>query len=392
MEMEKPLELLGALVVFFITYLYLPHVIFKRGVEFYADLGRRRDMSDLEEFLGSALPSCLLVVLTHVFNQTVVHADHLLIPPPCHYKAAVRILPDWQAVAAFVSGHSDEVTRYISTPWRRGGEARFVVRLVLVSLLLGMITGNAARRQLRQPVLKKRAPVLPPVALRRWWTLPLHVWRMTFFVVVELVSLPVFIFWYTAAGYESLNPLFVWSVQQPYLFVRTEAGSRLYFGQFHRYEKSATGEIDTIVLKEVQRYCYDEIDTCMIEGRSPLRPLGGELTLKWAMIADVDTLDGSKHLHDIDRRYKLLRIERLAAALRASFAGRRFLTVPDVYRLHGGTTKFELGDYRAAIAWLVTRGLVQLSPDVDVVTVPIADTVSVAFADFVGTVPAATSC
>jgi hypothetical protein len=376
-EISKTLELIGALVVFFIAYLYLPHLIFKSGVEVNVDLGRRRDTSDLEEFLGSALPSMVLVVMTHLVNQVVVYLA-LRFSPHVHWGFAIRLLPDWNAIAAFVAGNGREISSYLTTPARRGGEESFLMRLVVVSLVGGMVTGNGTRRWLKQPKFGLRAPVLPVASARRWWSWPQHVWLMTFFLVVEIVSVVPHLVWYWFGNYERINPLMVWTLQKPFVFIRTVPDSRLYFGRFLRYEKTAHGEIDFIVLTNVQRYCYDEIDKCMVEGRSPLRPMGGELTIKWNLVGDVDTVR-QQHLEERRRHYRLLRIERLGGELRKAFSGRGSLTVPEIYRLHGGTTSFDVGDYRAAVAWLATRRLIELNPDVDVATVRIADAVSVTF-------------
>lgn len=388
-EISKTLELIGALVIFFIAYLYLPHMIFKSGVEVSVDLGRRRDTSDLEEFLGSALPSMVLVVMTSLMNQLVVHA-HYRFAPHSHWRFATRLRPDWNAIAAFVTGNGHEIANYLTTPARRNGEELFLMGLVLVSLVGGLVTGNGTFRLLKQPKFGLRAPVLPPGCERTWLSWPKHVWLMTFFLIVEIVSVLPHLVWSWFGNYERINPLFVWTLRRPFIFIRTAPDSRLYFGRFLRYEKSAQGEIDFIVITDVQRYSYDEIDKCMVEGRSPLRRLGGELTVKWGLIGDVDTVR-PQHLHDLQWRYRLLRIERLGGQLRSAFSRRESLTVPEIYRLHGGTASFNVGDYRAAVAWLAARQLVDLDPSIDVSTVRIADTVRVTFPERV-TAPAPCVC
>lgn len=381
--MEKPLELIGALLIFFVAYLYLPHIIFKWGAERFVELGRRRDTSELEEFVASALPSIIFVVLTHLANQAIVHI-HSAFAPHAHWGFTIRIRPDWDAIAAFVSGNGAEIERYLTTPYRRGGESSFLLRLVVVSLLCGLLTGSAARRRLKHPKFASRAPKLP--AQPTVWNRIEYGCFLTWFILTEIAALPIYTLFRRFID-ESLNPLQVWQLQQPFVSVRTQPQSRLYFGQFVRYDKSATGEIDIIVLRDVQRYCYDEIDICMIEGRSPLRRLGGEVTVKWSVIGDIDTVPKS-HVGDIKNQYERLRIERLAGQLRRAFAGWGLLTVPVVYRLHGGTTKFDVGDYRAAIGWLATRGLVDLDPPIpDLSETKVGDHVAVRFAPYVPDCP-----
>ncbi|MEA2338552.1 MAG: hypothetical protein QOE82_2559, partial [Thermoanaerobaculia bacterium] len=195
METAKPLELIGALIVFFVTYLYLPHIIFKTGAEVYVDVGRRRDTSELEEFLGSALPSIGLVVLTHLLNQLIVHISGFA-SPEHPWSFAVRLRPDWEALAAFITGSGGEISRYLTTRVRRGGESAFLVRLVIVSLVAGLITGNGTRRWLKEAEFGRRVPMLPPRNARRWWSWPLHVWLLIFFIMVEVISFLPYFFWY----------------------------------------------------------------------------------------------------------------------------------------------------------------------------------------------------
>jgi len=60
----------------FVIYLYLPHIFFKFWAENSIDLGRRRDASQLEEFISAALPSALL----NIFAQESFISDSRVSP------------------------------------------------------------------------------------------------------------------------------------------------------------------------------------------------------------------------------------------------------------------------------------------------------------------------
>jgi hypothetical protein len=366
---DKPLELIGALVVVFIAWLYFPYLIFKTGAETFVDLGRPRDSSELEEFLGAALPSMLIIVVVHLFNQGMARFLSLFALTR-HWDIGRRILLDWPTIGALLSGEGWEIAHgFLADPWRRGGVTSFLLRLVITSFLSGIWFGYCARRRLKVPRLKDRVPKDGGWKGVRAWLK---------FALFDLLPTPFFLVLWNHYSHELIEPLMAWKLQKPHVFLRTAGDSRLYFGQFIDYEKSARGEIDRVLLREPSRYCYDEVDKCLGEGRLPISKLGGELVVKWDAVVDIHVIPANS-FEELEKRYLRLRMQHLGGELLRGFNGQNFLTVPEIYRAHAGATGLKLEDYRAAVALLAEDGLVQLDPPVDVGKQPIGDEVAVQF-------------
>lgn len=126
------------LVAAFLVYLYLPHVFFKAGAEKWVDLGRKKDSTQIEEFLSAALPSAAINVLASVFIGVPRFAIRFLILAPWHllvtsFPAGFRTwyaqylywrpgVIDWRVVAAVLSPTLIPFTGSLYVPWSRVGE------------------------------------------------------------------------------------------------------------------------------------------------------------------------------------------------------------------------------------------------------------------------------
>jgi hypothetical protein len=72
----------------FLVYLYLPHIFFKLGAEKWLDLGRKKDSTQIEEFLSAALPSAVL----NLFACVLVFIPRLTI----HFFVQLPLGINWQ--------------------------------------------------------------------------------------------------------------------------------------------------------------------------------------------------------------------------------------------------------------------------------------------------------
>ena len=149
-------------------------------------------------------------------------------------------------------------------------------------------------------------------------------------------------------------------MQKPWVFVRLE-GDRLYYGCFDRYDKAADGSIESITLLGVQRYCYDEIDKCLSDGRLPLSRFQGPLRIYVAQISDIHTVP-KNHFQAIEARYAKMMIRTLARDLLNAFAGLQRVSFHDIYVGHGGGTELTKFRYGQAIRYLELQGFIQVTP------------------------------
>jgi hypothetical protein len=136
--------------------------------------------------------------------------------------------------------------------------------------------------------------------------------------------------------------------------------NRLYYGRFIRYDKAANGDVESITIDEVLRYCYDEVDKCLADGRIPLSPFQGSLRISIADITDVHNVP-AKHFQKIESRYAEMVVQRLARDLLTAFVGQR-VHVGDIWIRHAGGTSLRMHHYRQALRYLEGEGFVAIAP------------------------------
>lgn len=281
----------------FILYLYLPHIFFKFWAENSIDLGRRRDASQLEEFISAALPSAIL-------NLFALLTSAATWP---FFGTAPRL--DWVFIKTTVYLTKDQTPPFEGINWF--ATFSYLFTLYFVSALLGWMFGRAVLRLAALPeyqdggtprpssssVLPKDEGLSDGEALEanteergaafQWKALPLS--------VVYFLFRPLY--------HEMFVTLFPWTVVHPYVYVRTK-DMRVYHGRFLRYEKNPDGAMEAIRLDEVRRYCWDEKQARYEKGELPISKFYGTLYMKWDEIADINRVedDAIEELIDECRR------------------------------------------------------------------------------------------
>jgi hypothetical protein len=100
---------------------------------------------------------------------------------------------------------------------------------------------------------------------------------------------------------EVISQQWTWTTRETWMFVRTK-DDRLFYGLFYEYTKSASGDIETIVLISAQRYSRTPVAAALAEGRSPLTKLHGSIVIAWSHVVDVNVVAPEMMLA-IRRRY-----------------------------------------------------------------------------------------
>jgi hypothetical protein len=256
------------LLVLFLTYLYVPYLLFKFFVEESIDLDRRRDVTRVEEFFAAAMPSTLLNGFAYL---------------------AIRLIPgfprlDWHVAAALLDPRLVVVRSHIG----RGlhSELGYLSVLYLTSCVAGWVYGRIELTLLQRGANQEFFLRTGSVQRRGRWF---------FALLFRRIWLPFFA--------EAIGPLVPWTERTTWLFIRTN-DDRLYYGRMHEYIKNGTGDIDSIVLSRVQRYSRRSVQECVSGGKGPLTRLSGTLLVKWSDIRDVNVAPPSLMLA-IRRKYAL---------------------------------------------------------------------------------------
>jgi hypothetical protein len=355
------LELLSVTTIFFVTYLYLPLALFRFGAEQHTDLRRSPDSTPVETFIDAAIPSAALHGATWLLMWIVGRLPLLRStggPPSV----------DWRLIAAVVTGGDDAYLRAAITTVPVPTILYFV-SLVAVSGILGIMFGVVVVERLSDTALASRAPKRPT---SDWWTrgglwraltIGAYVWfavRLLWFAIIEIIYAAV----WRISNYllpEQSVWLFRWSVRQPTVFVRTR-GNRLYFGKFNSYEKTRGGKVESVLITNVWRYCYDNVEATIADGGMPLSHFGGSLTILWDEVADIHEADES-HFGKLFSRLLTDREIYLDRTLLERFAGET-ITAVEVFRGRAGGDRYTRDDIDASLERLSSRGIL-LTPAVD---------------------------
>lgn len=287
-------SLLPYVLVAFVVFLYLPHVFFKIAAEKWIDLGRKRDSTQLEEFISAALPSFgfnALASISLILPRVVLRVsfflyERLLAALPSRVTAAFGRLwdqtgtwmpghVDWHVVSGFFSPISssalllfyrDPVSAYVA----RGfwwSELSYLVWLYLIAYINGAAYGRIVAAKMSRGAdtahVRQRMEKLPVIRKLR------------------LIAGGLF--------YKAWNPfyqefhvgLFAEVARQAYVIVRT-IDDRRYLGLFFRYEKQPDGQIIGLVLRETQ---WLHAST---EGEDIYSQIHDAFYLPWSRIADIN--------------------------------------------------------------------------------------------------------
>jgi hypothetical protein len=341
--MEAGLHFVGYLLSFFLAFLYFPNLVFKYSAEYSVDLGRRRDSGELEEFFSAVIP-CLF--LNGFANLLLAIGGWL----GCSWHP----VPDWEAVAALMSNEHGS-GHFLTVPAERNALLLYLALLLGVAFLNGLVYGGTVRRVTRTRGIRNRVPKHGGRGGRStiWWLMRIAVW-----IPSELACLVVYRVWHNLY-HEEIIELYRYAVQKPWVFVRM-GGDRLYYGRFDRYDKAADGDVESVTLLDVRRYCYDEVDKCLSAGRLPLSPFQGPLRIAISEVTDIHTVP-ENHFRTIEYRYAQLMIRMLGRDLLNVFAGQQGLSVRDIYIRHAGGTSLTKFRYRQALRYLEDEGFVTIT-------------------------------
>jgi hypothetical protein len=349
--MEVGLHFIGYLLAFFFAFLYFPYLTFKAGAEYLVDLGRRRDSGEIEQFFAAVIPSSILNGLTLLWAW-IGRALGV-----CPWRVSI----DYHVVAAAISKQEDGIKSFLIDDSRRPLLLIYLAALMIVSVASGVCYGWSFKRVTARPSLRDRIPRRrhDVVDLEKAMNRMVWFFRSLWCFVAETVCLFSYFVWHPLF-HEEVISLFPWAVQQPWLFVRMH-NDRLYYGQFVRYDKSATGDIESITISDVRRYCYDEVNQCLAAGRLPLSPFQGSLRINTGEIADIHNVPKDHFVH-IQERYRNAMIKTLGRDLLTAFAGRKQIRVDEIFAEHAGGTELSSYRYRLALRKLEELKFISIHP------------------------------
>lgn len=243
----------------FLIFLYLPHIFFKLGAEKWLDLGRKKDSSQLEEFLSAALPSSALNLIACIFifvprlslRLVTFLIDWVSRMFSAHFWSVYETYSswtpgavDWQIVSnLFGAGEGPSgLVSYVS----RGnwwGEVAYLLWLYLVAVINGRAYGRIVNARVRRGATKEhlRKDIWAKMTLRQQsrWLIGGIFWKL-----------------WDPFYHEFHVSMFAWMTRRSFMWLRT-TDDRLFFGSFFRYEKTNIGDIAGIVLGDVHRYKHD---------------------------------------------------------------------------------------------------------------------------------------
>jgi hypothetical protein len=385
-------EILGISIIFFVVYLYLPAATYRFAAETRVDLRRATDLSELEAFISAAIPSAVLNGVTFLLLLLVAKC------PILRGSAAVLHI-DWDLLASFITSvHRREAFGAIVSGAR--GTLLYVFSLLAVSFAVGRMYGesmlvrlaDSEYPSLREQVLRPLVFLIPrgrrevfrsrltiqsfePIAAKLDAIQgPLRPNGIVTHALMFLRALRLFIIaaadvldganWKFGNSFlhESVEWMFRWSLKKPTVFVRAK-GDRLFFGKFLRYTKNHEGDIGTISLIHVERYCAAEAAEILRDGRLPFEPFNGTLTLMWEEIADIHEAM-PKHFEKLRARYVESKKLILAQSLLDRFDGEE-LSYEEICSRTLGTDHFTRDDVRVALAHLIECGAVSATPTVE---------------------------
>lgn len=270
----------------FVLYLYLPHVTFKTAAHASIDLGRRRDASQLEEFLFAAIPSSLFLFMGWLVILTARALPWVTFPEiEPSMLGSILFAPDgYQIFGRYLGG--DEVRWTVS----------YTVIVLCVSWILGSVYGLAA--------LAKTVRDADPT---------IYTWIKVKPKKRDALSGIVF-----ALGHMLYHPYHVsmarLGILRPFVFLKSSGD--LVHGRFKGYTTSTSGEIETVTLTQVSRYTRRSLRDAIRDGDRPIRPLTGELLLKWSEVMDINEVPPttiSELIADYDNQIALAKSEKTEA-------------------------------------------------------------------------------
>ena len=289
-ELAASASFIGYALVGFIVAVYLPHIIFKFLAEQDVDLGGRRDITRLEEFVAAALPSVLFNVFAFVTYEFIDSLSYWLsrIPGVPRFRQGYDV--DWAVVASIFADDKGMLADFVYAGELWPSVGVYFLLLYGIAAVNGRIYGAVFYDSLKQGSNLTMSELL---------NAPIHKWRTWKGLVGWL--------WHVFY-HDAVVPYFQWEVRDTWVMVRTVDG-RLYHGKFAHYEKTVDGSFETIQLTEVHRYCYDEIEERFARGEIAVSEFEGELHIKWSRIADINRVERETIYNIMANQYFALRDE-----------------------------------------------------------------------------------
>lgn len=305
--MGETTAMLSYFVLLFIIYVYLPYTMFKFATELSVDLGRRRDLTQLEEIVSGFLP-CLFL-----------HGWALAFFWAAKQIGLVQEHVDIGILASIAGDNRTAIADYIySADWE--GTVFYIGALWFSALFNGFWFGRSVRDACRHDVSRGDLDALrhglDPLRYRVVRRLIQIVksfmricrclgdgtsWRAKGQLVaaeattcwrtngVSLHLRPAWWFWYRFFS-EAIVPLFPWQERPPNMvaITRNEVSTWIYHGKFLRYDKTTDGRLEAIRLANVTQYEWhgDRNELVVVDHDIKV------LYLQWSQIHDLRTLDG----------------------------------------------------------------------------------------------------
>ena len=280
--MNAPGTLLPYLIAAFLIYLYLPHILFKQGSEKWIDLGRKKDSSQLEEFLSAAMPclvlnfvaSICIIIPRVVFEALRLVGTSGVLRTVGDYLETFGTWPpghvDWSVVAALVSPPASAPNVALRTYVSRGawyGEISYAIWLYSLAAFNGRMYGRICRARIERNVTNRHLGAITR-GMSRWE-------RFRWYLGGVFFKL------WNPFYHEFHVPFFRWVVHRNYVSVRTQDG-RIFWGRVDRYDRTTDGTgIEGLTLRGVVRYVHDAKPPTFAR-------FNGSFYIRWEHVVDIN--------------------------------------------------------------------------------------------------------
>ncbi len=334
----------------FIVFLYVPSQVFKFAANLFADLNRRRAASQIEEFLAASIPGAFLNLGTIAVWAVLGRAAEKLLGKDWEYAPVGETI---YAVLAALTAPPAQLNTAVTAQKTavlhalpRLGSYAFLV--LTASAIFGVMYGLTEHRIARRGGMEAIKLQLPTwrTLWQTFWHPPLHIDPKTGkttklrrrsiarraaakvgWTLRLLIFYRVWDHCYTA----NKNTIYPWATRNSSVFVKLKSGL-VFHGVLRSYRRTQDGEVEGILLDNVQRFNPEKLRENVANGVNPFRRLIGPLYVKWEEVADVNFAPPHK-MTTIRRQYSRYgRIVRAAKKQDGGSGGPRWLRAWRVLR------------------------------------------------------------
>lgn len=250
---ERSTDVLSYAFLLFVGWVYIPYAFFKFTAEWYIDLGRRRDSTQLEEIISAFLPGVVL-------NLQAMFFFFLCTP----YSL------DYAVFASMFGRDRGDLADYIyDGSW--DGCVGYLISLWIVSMVNGWWFGRAVQQvagnKEEENGLVEAARAKKNRQLNLGWRCGWGIWYRFF--------------------HESVVPLLTWREQQPWVRLETTNDRRVYYGEFVGYEKTTDGRLDAVRLKNASRFYAEWVPEDYVEHDAIPMSEVGSIYINWSEVSEM---------------------------------------------------------------------------------------------------------